>query len=78
MGQEIAYGAWVSSYSVLNKFSTKEHANFYSSLYWISITFFRLTLAFVPGPSSKKIEILASIGIVGSFASYFAIWHIDS
>ena len=50
----------------------------YSSVYWISITFFRFALAFVDGKSSKKIEILIAIGVVQAFVSYFIIYHINA
>jgi fucose permease len=76
VGQETSYGGWISSYTVLYGFSTKEHATFYSSLYWISITFFRFALAVVPGPPSAKVRNLAIIGILTTFLSVILIFHV--
>ena len=77
VGQECTYGGWVSSYSVLQGFSSKEHATLYSSVYWISITFFRFCLAFVHGRASTKINVLFAIAILQSFLSLFIIYRVD-
>lgn len=77
-GQSISYSGWISSYAVLNGFSTKEHATFYNSLYWVSITIFRMTLAFYRSSSSSKIKYLALVGVGSSFISQFLIWNVSS
>ena len=48
----------------------------HSSLYWISITFFRFALAVVPGPPSAKVRNLAIIGILTTFLSVILIFHV--
>ena len=68
----------MSSYAVLYDFSTKEHATFYSSLYWVSITAFKFIMTLVQGTASKKIRYLAYIGIVSTAVSYLLIFHVDS
>ena len=78
VGEEVAYGGWISSYAVLYNFSTKEHAIVYSSVYWISVTFFRFALAGVSGSPSKKIRNLSIVGIVTTFLSFFLIFHVNS
>ena len=78
VGQECTYGGWVSSYSVLQGFSSKQHATLYSSVYWISITFFRFCLAFVHGKASKKINVLFMVAILQTFLSLFIIYRVDA
>lgn len=77
IGQECAYGGWVSSFAVLEGFSSKEHATAYSSIYWISITFFRFALAMVRGSPSQKVQIFALIGVVTSVGSYWVIYFVQ-
>lgn len=76
VGQQSSYGGWISSYAVMWGFSTKEHAIFYSSVYWISLTLFRFVLALVPGPPSAKLRNLGIIGIFTSFIGVFLIFHV--
>lgn len=78
LGQQTSYGGWISSYAVLNHFSSKEHATLYSSLYWVSITIFRFVFAFVPGSPSKKIQYLGLIGVVNSVSGYYIIFYVNS
>ena len=78
VGQECTFGGWISSYSVLEGFSTKGHATVYSSAYWISITFFRLVLAFVHGKASKKVTILLTVAVIQTFISLGTIFHVNS
>ena len=68
---------WISSYAVLEGFSTKEHATMYSSLYWVSITFFRFAFAFVPGKPSLKIYILLGAATFQTFLSTILIYHVS-
>ena len=77
VGLETTFGGWISSYAVLNGFSSKQSATLYSSLFWVSITAFRIILAFLKNSSSKKIEILTYVGVIGSFLSYFFIWYVN-
>ena len=77
VGEEVSYGGWISSYSVLYNFSTKEHATVYTSIYWISITSFRFVLALVEGSPSTKIRNLGLFGILTTFIGYFLIFHVN-
>lgn len=78
VGQEAAFGGWISSYTVLHNLSSKEHATFYSSLYWISITFFRFAFAVLKGSPTRKVQILALVGVVNSVISYLITFHVNS
>lgn len=54
IGEESAFGGWVSSYAVINGIQNKEDATFYGSLFWIVITAFRFIFLLLPGTPSKK------------------------
>ncbi len=64
IGEEVAFGGWISSYSVLNHVSTKEHATLFSSLFWGFMTLFRFVFAFVKEKASKKLMFLIAGQIV--------------
>lgn len=78
MGQETTFGSWIPSYAVLRGFSSKEHATFYSSMYWISITFFRFAFVLIPGKVVSKIYALTFIGVTTAIISPFLIYHVNS
>ena len=77
VGQEASYGSWIPSFAVMRGYSSKEHATFYSSLYWFSITFFRFAFLFLPGTIKQKIYWLVGGGIAVSFISLLFI-QLDS
>ena len=58
IGEEVAFGGWISSYSVLNSVTTKQGATVFSSLFWGFMTIFRFFFAFVKGKASKKLKML--------------------
>lgn len=78
VGQEAAYAAWISSYVVLNNFSTKEHAIFYSGVYWVSITVFRFVLTLLRGRASVKVRYFGIMGIGIGLVCLFLIYHVDT
>ena len=56
IGEESAFGGWISSYAVIQGIQNKEDATLYGSLFWIVITMFRFIFLLLPGkPSSKSI-----------------------
>lgn len=61
---ECTYGGWISSYSILAGVSDKEAATIFPTIFWIAITAFRFGLAFVPGSTSKKMDILIKANII--------------
>ncbi len=64
IGEEVAFGGWISSYSVLNGVTTKQGATMFSSLFWGFMTIFRFLFAFVKEKASKKLKILI-LGQIG-------------
>ena len=54
VGEESAFGGWVSSYAVINGINSKESATLYGTIFWISITMFRFIFLFLPGKPSQK------------------------
>lgn len=78
VGQEATFGSWVPSYAVLRGFSSKEHATFYSSMYWISITFFRFAFVLIPGRVILKIYALTFIGAATAIISPILIYYVNS
>lgn len=77
VGQESAFGGWISSFAVMSGFSTKEGATVYSSMYWGFVTLFRFLLPFVEGKSSIKLLLLFTLAIVGSLFSLAILHTID-
>lgn len=78
IGSTLTYGSWISSYAVLNNFATKERATSYSSLFWISITFFRFLMVAVPGSPSRKIIYLNAGSLLTVLLSYVVIFSINA
>lgn len=64
VGEQLCYGAWISTFAVSNNFSSKEHATLYSFLFWIFMTAFRFIFALFEGYSLRKIKNLAILGMV--------------
>lgn len=77
VGQESTYGGWVSSYAVMNEYSTKESATKYSSIYWIACTVFRFAFPFVKGSGTVKLIALYIIAVASCFAGLFVIHQIS-
>ena len=57
LGLICSIGGWISSYAVLQEVNTKEEAVIYPSLFWGSMAFSRVFLAFIPGSSNQKMKI---------------------
>lgn len=72
----MSYSTWISSYAVLHDLSTKERANLYGSIFWISVTGFRFLFSNVKGSPTTKIKYLGGISIVSTFVCHFFIFNI--
>ena len=68
VGEETAFGGWVSSYAVINHIQNKEDATFYGSLFWVTVTLFRFIFLVLPGKPSKKslVMYIISVFVAGS------------
>ena len=63
LGMEITFAGWISSFATLSKVTDAKGATVFPSIYWVSMTFFRIFLAFLPGSSSKKLKNLIIINM---------------
>ena len=77
IGQEVSYGGWVASYAVMSKYSTKERATIYSSIYYMAITAFRFIFAFIPGSGKCKLISMYLMSIASVVLSLVLIHHFD-
>ena len=77
VGQESTFGGWVSSYAVIEQYSSKENATFYGTIYWISGTFFRFVFPFISGKTSSKLKFLTLLAFLSTFLDLFIIHFIS-
>ena len=76
IGEESAFGGWVSSYAVINGIQSKEDATFYGSIFWITITLFRFVFLILPGkPSTRSLAMyIGSIFIAVTSILFLHVW----
>jgi len=74
LGLECTYGGWISSYSVLVGVTDNKGATVFPIVFWVLMTFFRILLAYAPGKSSKKLQILILANIVSGIVSLLIIY----
>ena len=63
-GLECTYGGWISSFAVLTGVTDNHGATIFPIIFWVLMTIFRISLAFLPGKSSKKLKILIMSNIL--------------
>ena len=73
LGLEITFGGWISSFATLSKVTDNEGATVFPSVFWVSMTFFRIFLAFVPGTSNNKLKILILANIISGILCILVI-----
>jgi fucose permease len=66
VGEETAFGGWISPYAVLQKVSDKDQATTFSSFFWISIAIFRFVASFINKKTSEKFNFLLKSYIIST------------
>ena len=74
LGLECTYGGWISSYSVLMGVTDNQGATVFPIVFWVLMTIFRIALAYAPGKSSKKLQILIIANILSGIFSLMIIY----
>jgi fucose permease len=73
-GLECTYGGWISSFAVLTGVTDNNGATVFPIIFWVLMTMFRIGLAFLPGKSSKKLQILIMSNILSGVITMLIIY----